>query len=109
MKLSVTQRAQLWQQILDLTRQMRAMSVEKELEQLVVLQQKRQQSIEIFFASPISESEAEWVANGIREVLDSDQLIYQQGEKIKSSIGESLKKTMGNRQALDAYHGVSQT
>lgn len=109
MKLSVTQRAQLWQQILDLTRQMRAMSVEKELEQLVVMQQKRQEIIEIFFASPISESEAERVADGIREVLDSDQLIYQQGEKIKSSIGESLKKTMGNRQALDAYHGVSQT
>lgn len=106
---SLTQREQQWQQILDLTRQMRALSIEKDLQQLVVLQQQRQDSIEAFFACPVTENEAEQVAIGIREILDSDQRIYQQGEIIKNEIGESLQKTIGNRKALDAYHGVSKT
>lgn len=109
MKPFCTQRAQQWQQILDLTRQMRALSIEKELEPLLLLQQQRQHSIESFFASPIAENEAEQVATGIREILDSDRLIYQQGKKIKLDIGELLQQTMGNRKALDAYHDVSQT
>lgn len=83
--------------------------MEKDLQQLVALQQQRQDSIEAFFACPITENEAETVATGIREILDSDQLIYQQGEIIKNDIGESLQKTMGNRKALDTYHGVSKT
>lgn len=102
-------RVQQWRKILDLTRQMRALSIAHELEQLVVLQQQRQHAIEDFFASPVSAEEAEQVATGIREILDSDQLIYQQGEEIKSKIGASLQKTMGNRKALDTYHGVSQS
>ncbi|MCW8955982.1 MAG: flagellar protein FliT [Gammaproteobacteria bacterium] len=105
----LTQRARQWQKILDLTRQMRALSIEKELEKLTTLQQQRQSSIETFFASPVTETEAEQVAAGIREILASDQLIYQQSEKVKSDIGGSLQKVMGNRKALDAYHGVSRT
>ena len=102
-------RAQQWRKIIDLTRRMRALSIENELEQLVVLQRQRQQGIEEFFASPVTAEEAEQVATGIREILDSDQQICQQGEKIKLNIGASLQKTMGNRKALDTYHGVSQS
>lgn len=111
MKPSAVHRARQWQLILDLTHQMRALSVDKELEleQLLALQQQRQDSIEDFFASPITHNEAEQVAAGIREILDSDQQICQQGEQIKSNIGASLRQTMDNRKALDAYHGVSKT
>lgn len=107
LSLTAKKRASDWHEILELTRQMRALSLEQELEQLVVLQQQRQACIEAFFAQPIAAHEAERVAAGIHQMLESDQLIFQQGEKIKQDIGQSLQKSMENRKAVDAYHGIS--
>ena len=92
-----------WQKILDMTRRMRQLSEKENWAAVLEVQGERQSLIETFFASPVNESEAEQLADGIRAIMQSDQQLMQQGAEQYKQLGQSLLNMSTSRKAINAY------
>ena len=98
------QRRQHWQDILHMTQQLKAMSDAENFEAMTRLESKRQNCIRDYFATPVAEDEAVLIAEGIREILQSDKCIVQAAREHKKQAGEEVSRLSSNRKAINAYN-----
>ncbi len=97
------QRRQQWQGILDLTQQMRALAATDDWQKIAPMAVARQDRLAAFFAVPAGAGEAAEIADGIRQILDSDRALAELGSKARQAILGSVKELAFGRKALAAY------
>ena len=98
-----TLRQQQWQAILDKTRQMAVMAEAEQWPELVDVEAQRQTMIESFFASKVSDEEAGMIAEGIREIMNSDDSLALMAAELKSDALGKLTGIANVKKAVKAY------
>ena len=98
-----TSRQQQWQAILDKTRQMAVMAEAEKWPELVETEAQRQKMIESFFATKVSDEEAGLIAEGIRDIMNSDNSLAEMGAKLKSEALGKLTDISNVKKAVKAY------
>jgi Flagellar protein FliT len=99
-------RKQQWQNILQLTQQLKQMFIDEEWESMTELESKRQQMLKGYFETPVSPAEAEDIASEIKQMLHINNEIIQGGQSKQSKLSSSAQQLSSNRQAIHAYHDV---
>jgi len=99
-------RKQQWQNILQLTQELKQMFVDEEWESMTALESKRQQMLKGYFDTPVSPAEAEDIATEIRQMLHINNEIIEGGQSRQSTLSSSAQQLSNNRQAIHAYHDV---
>jgi len=97
------QRQQKWQNILQITEQLQALSVDENWSAMTELETERQAKLEDFFSVPVSESEAEEVGQGIRHILASDKQLIQKGQIEQKKMSTEVQKINIGKRAIKAY------
>ena len=97
------QRMQQWQNILQMTEQLQQLSAEENWEALTELESQRMTRLKDFFSTPVLEVEAAVIAEGIQDILKSDQLLLQAGQNSQQALANSVQKISTGRQAIKAY------
>ncbi|VAW63960.1 hypothetical protein MNBD_GAMMA11-2145 [hydrothermal vent metagenome] len=98
-----------WQAILQMTEQLQQLSVDESWQAMNELGARRQAGLEDFFAVPVSLKEAEEVAAGIQQILQSDQRLINRGRAHQAEMSDAVKKISGTRQAIRAYTHIHTT
>jgi len=98
-----TSRQQQWQAILDKTQQMAAMAEAEQWPELVEVEAERQKMIESFFATKVSDEEAGIIAEGIREIMNSDNSLTMMAAEQKSDTVGKLTGIANVKKAVKAY------
>ena len=98
-----TSRQQQWQAILDKTQQMGAMAEDEQWPELVEVEAERQKMIESFFATKVSDEEAGIIADGIREIMNSDNSLAIMAARLKSEAVGKLTGIANVKKAVKAY------
>ena len=96
-------RQQQWQAILDKTRQMGVMAEAEQWPELVDMEAERQKMIESFFASKVTDEEAAVIAEGIREIMNSDNSLARMAAELKSDAVGKLTGIANVKKAVKAY------
>ena len=99
-------RKQQWQNILQLTQELKQMFVDEEWESMTALESKRQQMLKGYFETPVSPDEAEDIAFEIKQMLHINNEIIKGGQTQQSELSSSAQQLSSNRQAIHAYHDV---
>jgi len=99
-------RKQQWQNILQITQQLKQMFADEDWESMTSLEAQRQTMLKGYFATPVSPTEAEDIASEIKQMLHINNEIIQSGQSKQSELSSSALKLSGNRQAIHAYHDV---
>ncbi len=99
-------RKQQWNNILQLTQQLKQMFVNEEWESMTALESKRQQMLKGYFATPVSPDEAEVLAFEIKQMLHTNKEIIEGGRAKQSELSSSAQQLSSNRQAIHAYHDI---
>jgi len=99
-------RKQQWQNILQLTQQLKQMFIDEEWESMTALESKRQQMLKGYFETPVSPSEAEAIAFEIKQMLHINADIIEGGQAKQSELSSSAQTLSSNRQAIHAYHDI---
>ena len=98
-----TSRQQQWQAILDKTHHMAAMAEDEQWPELVEVEAERQKMIESFFASKVTDEEASVIADGIREIMNSDNSLARMAAELKSDAVGKLTGIANVKKAVKAY------
>jgi len=96
-------RQQQWQNILQMTESLHQLSADENWEKLTELESERFGKIEDFFSTPILESEAEEVGEGIRQMMKSDEQLKQHSLAQQQNMSDDIKKMSTGRKAIKAY------
>jgi len=99
-------RKQQWQNILQLTQQLKQMFASEEWESMSSLEAQRQQMLKDYFETPVSPAEAEDIASEIKQMLHTNNEIIQGGQSKQSELSSSASQLSSNRQAIHAYHDM---
>jgi len=102
-KMNAMARETQWQNIMQMTEQLRELSTQEDWQKMNEVSTQRQIKLEHFFASSVAESEVELVAEGIQKILHSDQILMQISQKQKQQISSEVQKISSGRQAVKAY------
>lgn len=94
---------QQWQKIEQMTHQLHELSAQENWQAMLELEAKRLEEIKVYFDTPVSEGEAEELAENIRKILHSDDLLKQISEEKKSEAADAVQKLSTNKQAIKAY------
>ena len=98
-----SERQRQWQSILDMTEQMQKLSIEDDWPAVQSMELERKKIMEAFFAVPVGEDDSETIAQGIRDIMASDQFLMKVGEDVQAELGQSLRKINTSRKAINAY------
>jgi len=101
--MNATAREFQWQNIMQMTEQLRELSAQEDWQKMNKVSTQRQIKLEHFFATKVAENEVELVANGIRQILHSDQVLMQISQKQKQEVSLEVQKISSGRQAVKAY------
>ena len=101
--MKATVRESQWQNIMQMTAQLRELSAQEDWQKMNEVSMQRQIKLAHFFASSVAESEVELVAQGIQKILHSDQILMQISQKQKQAISSEVQKISSGRQAIKAY------
>ena len=96
-------RQQQWQAILDKTRSLHDMVGKEQWEEVVSLESERQQMIRSFFETSIAEEDASVIAEGIREIMQSDDSLARMAAELKTGAVDKLTGISNVRKAVKAY------
>lgn len=96
-------RQQQWQAILDKTRHLHTLAVDDQWEDMPAVEAERQKMIESFFASDVSEEEAGMIAEGIRQIMQSDNSLANMAAELKSEAVGKLTGIANVKHAVKAY------
>lgn len=99
-------RQQQWQDILQLSEQLKSEFQQHNWQQMDELNAERQQKLEAFFATPVSAEEAETIAGQIQQIIHDDQQLMQQAREQQLKLVDEAKTMSSNRQAINAYKTV---
>ena len=99
-------RKQQWQNILQLTQQLKQMFADEEWESMTSLEAQRQEMLKDYFETPVSPAEAENIATEIKQMLRINNEIIQGGQSKQSELSSSALQLSSNRQAIHAYHDM---
>ncbi len=91
-----------FREILDLARLMRKLASEGDWESVAVMQHRRQQMLESFFASPVDGHVPE-LAAAIREMLEIDRFLIEAGRRERDALSESLQGLRQGAAGVAAY------
>ena len=94
---------QQWQKIEQMTHQLHELSAQENWQAMLELEAERQSEIKAYFADPVTEGEAADIAENIRKILHSDDLLVQHSEKKKAEAADAVQKLSVNKQAIKAY------
>lgn len=97
---------QQWQKIEQMTHQLHELSSQENWQAMVELEAQRLDEIKAYFDAPVSEGEAEELAENIRKILHSDDRLKQLSENKKSEAADAVQKLSANKQAIKAYSNV---
>lgn len=97
------QRHQQWQNILQITEQLRQLSADENWLAMTELESERHTKLEDFFSTPVSDAEAEEVALGIRQMLESDKQLIQMGQLQQKEMSDGVQKINTGKRAIKAY------
>jgi len=89
--------------ILVLSRKMLDDADKGEWEHIIDMQAQRQQLMNDFFATPVPKTDAEYVANGIREMLDLDKVLIEHSKQAMNGLSSDMKKLHKGSKAQQAY------
>jgi len=96
-------RQQQWSSILQMTEKLHQLSAEENWPAMTELESERFGQIENFFSTPVTESEVEEVEQGIRQMLQSDELLKQHSLSQQQNMSDGIKKMSTGRKAIKAY------
>ena len=96
-------RQQQWQAILDKTQQMSVMADDEQWPDLVETEAERQKMIESFFETEVTDEEASVIAEGIREIMNSDNSLAVMAARLKSDAVGKLTGISNVKKAVKAY------
>jgi len=99
-------RQQQWENILQLTGQLKQMLVQEDWESMTTLEKERQQLLNAYFTNPVSPDDAEMIAAEIRQLMHSTDEIIQDGQAQQYAIIGAVQQIATNRQAIKAYNKV---
>lgn len=99
-------RQQQWQRIGEVTRQMLQLFPKQDWQTLIDLSQRRQQMLEAFFAQPVSQADADEIADGIQQILQSDREVMAHARRKQQDMVQSVRQIGDGRQAIDTYQQV---
>lgn len=94
---------QQWQKIEQMTHQLHDLSAQENWQAMLELEAERLVEIKAYFDAPVSEGEAEDIAENIRKILHSDDQLKQLSETKKSEAADAVQKLSTNKQAIKAY------
>jgi len=97
-------RQQQWKSILQMTETLHQLSAEENWQLMTELESERFDKIEDFFSTPVLESEAEEVGEGIRQMMKSDELLKQFSLQKQQTMSDGVKKISTGRKAVNAYN-----
>ena len=95
-----------WQEIELMTQQLHELSAEEDWQGMIDLESKRLVLLKEYFAEPVSEVEAELIAENIRRVMKSDDLLKQASQSKKEEAATAVKTLSNNQQAIKAYSHI---
>ncbi len=75
-------------------------------DEVMDLQNERQHRFESFFAVPVSKSEAEQVAAGIRQILEFDRQVVDLGRRSMDELAGAMNDLRFGRRAQQAYGAI---
>lgn len=96
---------QLWQGILQMSDKLKQLSDDQDWSAMIDLEARRNEKIQAFFASGISQADANEVAQGIRKILNNDSHLLGLAQKQQQTMHSSVQKITSSRQAIKAYGG----
>ena len=92
-----------WEQILELSREMRGLADEEEWERLLEKEIERRVAIGEFFAQPVSIEEAPAVAAGIKALMEMDKEMLSLFEVAREEVAQKMGAMKTGRRMEDAY------
>ena len=82
---------------------MTVMADDEQWPALVEIEAERQKMIETFFATKVTDEEAGVIAEGIREIMNSDNSLAEMGAKLKAETVNKLTGISNVKNAVKAY------
>ena len=102
-------RQQQWQNILQVSQQLKQMTVEEDWESMTELEMERQQLLKDYFADLISTDDAMKVTaeiEQIQQMMSINEELINQGRAKQLELANAVQELSANRQAINAYHKV---
>lgn len=102
-------REQKWQNILQLTDQLKQMTVREDWESMTELELERQQLLKDYFTDLISTDDAMKVTaeiEQIQQMMRINQDLINQGRAKQVELADAVQQLSTNRQAINAYQKV---
>ncbi len=92
-----------WEMILEMTEQLQILSIQQDWDKINKISSLRQVNIEQFFSTPLLDGEAELIAEGIKEIMKSNNVLMEISQLHKKEIMSEIKKMTDDRRAIKAY------
>jgi len=106
MHMTMDNHQQQWQEIELMTRQLHELSAEENWQDMIDLETERLALLQNYFAQPVSEDEAELIAENIRKILHSDESLMLISQRKKEQAAAAVKKLSTNQKAIQAYSHI---
>ena len=102
-------RQQKWQTILQVSQQLKQMTVEEDWESMTELEMKRQLLLKDYFTDVIATDDAMKVTAEIEQIqliMSLNEDLIKQGRAKQLELTEAVQQLSSNRQAINAYEKV---
>ena len=102
-------RQQKWQTILQVSQQLKQMTVEEDWESMTELEMKRQLLLKEYFTDLIATDDAMKVTaeiEQIQQMMSLNEDLIKQGRAKQLELTEAVQQLSNNRQAINAYEKV---
>ena len=90
-------------EVLALSRKMLLDADKGEWEHIIDMQAQRQALMDNYFATPVPAADAEYVANGIREMLDIDRVLIERSKQAMNGLSSDMQDINKGIKAHQAY------
>jgi len=100
-------RQEAWIEIADMTQQMLVHARSGEWNTVISLETDRQSKMQCYFSSTPQLEEAEWIAEGIMNVMTIDKEIMSLGKTGINKLGQSLAHIQRGKKAKFAYQKLA--
>ncbi|PKM46134.1 MAG: hypothetical protein CVV05_03930 [Gammaproteobacteria bacterium HGW-Gammaproteobacteria-1] len=98
-------RQQHWEAIVALSRRMQSLAREGQWDEVTALELQRRNDMEAFFSRQVTADEAEFIAEGIREVMDLDRETMVRCAAAREETGKQAGVVHQGRRMEAAYNG----
>ena len=92
-----------WQEIIATSEAMLGLAREQQWQQLQQLEVTRRSLLERFFSTPVLESDASGIRQGIQHIMEIDKQIYQMSRQAMEELGQQMDDINKNKKAVSAY------